>query len=382
MTAEFIHLARCEAGLAQSAVPVWIFVADTTEFVWANDAAVELWQAPDRAELFGRNVLAGAPEKVLARTRHAVEQVRAGKIVREEWAFYPKGKSTMVLLDLRGIMLADGRLGVLNQALPVEAATSGSLQRTITMARHSSVLTALVADGGRILTQNPAASIAFGELGSWTSWFCDVTQAKQILGRALAGESVKAQARVTARGQQRWHMVDAQALRDPVTGDLGALVEHSDETARIDAERLAEDRGQRIDVLSAALDLVEQQRREILELSAPILDIGDQTLAVPIIGRLGDTQSVEIMTKLLDAVAARSVRHVILDVTGVATVDEGSANRLQQMVRALGLLGATPMITGIRPQLAQELTNAGFDLDGVTTLRSLAQGLRRLEGRR
>ncbi|KIG13817.1 RsbR, positive regulator of sigma-B [Enhygromyxa salina] len=382
MIAKFPQLAACEAGLEQSASPVWVFEAETIQFVWANDAAVQMWRAPDRAELLARNVAAGAPEKVQARTRHVVEQVRAGKSVREEWTFYPSGEPTMVLLDLRGVLLADGRLGVLNQAQPVATQAPEAMQRALAIGRHSSIIAALVAADGQILSQNPAALMAFDQPGSWPAWFSEAAEAHEILRRALAGQRIRANVRVLSRGEPRWHQIDAEALRDPVTGELGVLIEHTDETAKVEAERLAEDRGQRIDVLNATLELVEQQRQEIIELSAPILDVGDQTLAVPIIGRLSDAQSTAIMTKLLDAVAARGVRHVILDVTGVAAVDGGSAGRLRQMARALTLLGATPMITGIRPQLAQELTNFGFDLDQVTTLRSLAEGLRRRRGRR
>lgn len=67
---------------------------------------------------------------------------------------------------------------------------------------------------------------------------------------------------------------------------------------------------------------------------------------------------------------------MILDVTGVVAVDDGSAARLHHLLRALQLLGATPMITGIRPELAMQLVASGLELAGVSTLRSLADGLR------
>lgn len=91
-------------------------------------------------------------------------------------------------------------------------------------------------------------------------------------------------------------------------------------TARIEAETLAESRGLEIDALSATLELVEQQQREILSLSAPILDVGEQTLAIPIIGRLRETLSAQITARLLDAIASRRARYVILDLTGVVAI--------------------------------------------------------------
>lgn len=374
---EFPRLAEIEAGLALSPIPAWVVSYDESlKMQWANDAALELWRASSREELLARDFTTGAPDKVTARLAHIVEQVRAGRIVREEFAFFPQGVPLMRLVELRGVVRPDGGFGMLNQALPLTDAATESLHRAIVMSRHSSIMSALVRADGGILTQNPASLLAFDQSQSWLSWFCEPARAEQLLRDALAGAPARAQLQVSARGELRWHSVDAHALRDPVTGELGVLVEHSDETARIEAEQLAEARGQRIDSLSATLELVEQQRREILSLSAPILDVGAQTLAVPIIGRFDQTQSDELTAKLLDAVSKRSARKVILDVTGVAAVDEGSAGRILHLLRALQLLGVAPLITGIRPELALQLVASGFDLGGITTLRSLADGLR------
>jgi rsbT co-antagonist protein RsbR len=376
MSSGFMHLDDCRAGLAHAAVPAWVLEAKTIRFMWANQPAVELFQAPNLEELLARDVAAGAPEKVLARTRHMFEQVLAGNILREEWALYPRGVPTMVLLDLRGVQLPDGRLGVLNQALPMTETAPPSLQRAMAMTRYTSIISALVRADGTIIEQNPAALILFGGSTSWLTWFTEAAPAEQILQAAFAGEAIETLLEVSTSSGTCWHRVRAQTLRDPVTGELAVLVEHGDETARIGAEQLAEARGQTIDQLNKALVLVEQQRQEILALSAPILDVGERTLAVPIIGRLDAEQGDVIMSKLLDAVVSRGVRHVILDVTGVMAVDAGSAGLLHRLLRALRLLGCTPMITGVRPRLALELIESGIELESMPTLRSLAAGLR------
>jgi rsbT co-antagonist protein RsbR len=376
VSSKFIPLADCRDGLEHLAVPAWVLDAETVRFVWANELAVEMWQSPSVDELLARDVIGGAPEKVVARTRQMFERVRAGSILREEWAFYPRGVPTMVLLDLRGVLLSEGRLGVLNQALPLSESAPPSLQRVMAMTRHTAVMSALVRVDGTIIEQNAAALLTFGGSTSWTSWLRETEQAEQILRATLAGAVIEELLEVVTPRGPRWHRIRAQALRDPVTGELGTLVEHGDETARVDAEQLAEARGHVIDRLNRALVLVEQQRQEILELSAPMLDVGDRTLAVPIIGRLSDEQCNVIMTKLLDSVVSRGVRHVILDVTGVVAVDAGSAQLLHRLIRALRLLGCAPSITGVRPELALELIESGIDLDDIPTLRSLAAGLR------
>jgi anti-anti-sigma regulatory factor/PAS domain-containing protein len=369
-----IRLEVCEPGLSLSPVPAWVLAIDPLHMCWVNDAALEFWQAKDRAELFGRDMVTGAPARVTARLDNAILRVRTGEVVREDWTFYPRGQPVLVLLHIRGIVLPDGKLALLNLVEPIGSELPPQVERTLNMSRNTAFIVAFLDARGEVLTRNPAAMAAFGETPTWREWLDDPSQADPIVEAALAGEVVQTRLRVRVGDQLRWHLIDAQMLRDPVTGEMGVLVEHKDETDRIAAEQLAETRAHRIDTLNSTLALVEQQRREILSLSAPILDVGEQTLAMPIIGRLNETLSVDIMAQLLHAVGERRARNVILDLTGVVAIDGPSMARLRQMLRSLRLLGARATITGIRPELAREFVESGFDVE-ATTLRSLAEGL-------
>ena len=364
------------AGLEQSVFPTWVIDAEQVSFVWVNEAAVELWRAPDRAALLARDIFSSAPNKVIERTRHLAARARAGEVFTIEWTFYPHGAPVPTTLHLRGITCADGRLGLLNQAHVLSPDSDPVRQRSVAMLHHTATVSAFVDAKGALLAQNQAAATDFDQTKSWLSWFCDPKQGAAILSAALAGDTARSRAQVQTLSGPRWHEIDANSLRDPVSGVLGVLVEHRDETERLAAERVADARAQHIDKLSATLELVERQRHEILALSAPILDVGDATLAVPIIGALGPEQAAILMTKLLDAVSSRGVRRVILDLTGVTTIDAGSTTRLLELVRALRLLGAMPSLTGIRPELARAFTDARLDFGDVPTLRSLAAGLR------
>jgi rsbT co-antagonist protein RsbR len=371
---EIIRLEVCEPGLLLSPVPVWVLALEPLHMCWVNDAALEFWQGKDRAELYARDMVTGAPERVTARLNNAIARVKEGHVVREEWTFFPRGQPMLVLLHIRGVLLPDGKLALLNLFEPISNELPPQVQRTLNMSRNTSFIVAFLDARGEILMRNPAAMQTFGETPAWREWLDDPTEAEPIVRAALAGEVVQTRMRVRVGGQLRWHLIDAQKLRDAVTGEMGVLVEHKDETDRIAAEQLAETRAHRIDTLNTALALVEQQRHEILSLSAPILDVGEQTLAMPIIGRLNETLSVDIMAQLLHAVGERRARNVILDLTGVVAIDEPSMARLRQMLRSLRLLGAKATITGIRPELAKEFVESGFDVE-ATTLRSLAEGL-------
>jgi rsbT co-antagonist protein RsbR len=364
MTVRFKRLEEIEHGLELAPVPAWVLDVDGAAICWANTAGLELWRADTREDLYSRDVMSGAPEKVTTRLNDAIAQARAGHVVRDNWTFYPRGIPTLVMLHMRGVLLPDGRFALLHFAIPVSGELPPEVQRTLNISRHTSFIVAYVNASGHILARNLAAMGAFGETPTWRVWFEQPSEADAMLAAALAGEVVRTRARVRSSAGLRWHQVDAQGIRDAVDGQLGVLVEHKDETERIEAEALAESRRQRID----------EQRREILTLSAPILDVGEQTLAIPIIGRLHDALSVDIMAQLLHSISERRARHMILDVTGVVEIDEPSLVRLRQMLRSIRLLGVKTTITGIRPALARELIASGFDVE-ATTLRSLAEGL-------
>lgn len=145
-------------------------------------------------------------------------------------------------------------------------------------------------------------------------------------------------------------------------GDLGILLLHRDETARRAAEQAA----------AAHLARLEDQRREILALSAPLLVCGDRTIVAPLIGHLDEPRSRDISERLLLTIAERRIRRVVLDLTGLVDLDLPAAQRLRELLAAVRLLGAAPILTGLRPALAANLVASGVDLQGERFHRSLA----------
>jgi rsbT co-antagonist protein RsbR len=56
-------------------------------------------------------------------------------------------------------------------------------------------------------------------------------------------------------------------------------------------------------------------------------------------------------------------------------VDTVVANALLQTARAVSLLGATPVLVGVRAEVAQTMVQLGVDLGDVVTRSSLQEGL-------
>jgi len=57
-------------------------------------------------------------------------------------------------------------------------------------------------------------------------------------------------------------------------------------------------------------------------------------------------------------------------------VDEGTAERLVRILRAIRLLGAEGMVTGIRPAVAHTLSTLGADFAGARTFSNLREAIK------
>jgi anti-anti-sigma regulatory factor len=153
---------------------------------------------------------------------------------------------------------------------------------------------------------------------------------------------------------------------------------------RAQAQAMSEeaDRNRRLVIeLEQQLEIIATQGEQIQALSAPILDIWDGVVAVPIIGELTGARAELLSESLLEFVSSRSARAVILDVTGISGLNAETAEYLGRIVAGVRLLGAEGVVTGIRPQLAQTLASLGQDSAEFRTYRTLSDGLRVCIGR-
>lgn len=371
-TARHVPLAERLALLRISVLPVWVYDHDWGRFRWANTRALEVWRAESEAELLARDF-----SDVSAATRTRLDSymaaLRRGEGVVEDWTLYPRGKPTTMTLHGSGVELDDGRLAILFQAVLKETQLAASMVRGVEALRHTSLLVSLIGVDGEVLFLNPAALRAFGDVKSIAGWFADGGQA--LLRTVAAGGDYVAEERVRVLDGERWHAIQARTATDPVTGEGAVLLQQIDVGDRRHAEDLAATRNQLLGELGATLAVVERQRQEILALSAPLLAVGEHTLAVPLIGSLGQGRIGELSQRLLPAIQDRSARHVILDLTGCGELQVDEVDGLRRLARAIGLLGARPLLTGIRPSLARAMIDSSADLAGLQTLPTLREAI-------
>ncbi|WP_431995868.1 STAS domain-containing protein [Streptomyces griseoflavus] len=127
--------------------------------------------------------------------------------------------------------------------------------------------------------------------------------------------------------------------------------------------------------LSSGQELIARQRQQLLEVATPVISLWEGVVAVPLIGTLDSARSQVVMESLLESIVDRGARYVILDITGVPTVDSLVAQHLLKTVDAARLMGAECIVSGIRPAIAQTIVHLGIDLGSVLTRASLADAL-------
>lgn len=121
--------------------------------------------------------------------------------------------------------------------------------------------------------------------------------------------------------------------------------------------------------------LIAAQQRIIRELSTPLIPIADDVVIMPIIGQIDSERAQHMTETLLNGVATQQASTVILDVTGVQSVDTRTANAFIEATRAVRLLGAHVILTGIQPTIANALIQLGVDLTQMDTRRTLQDGI-------
>ncbi len=140
------------------------------------------------------------------------------------------------------------------------------------------------------------------------------------------------------------------------------------------------DMGLAIDTyIGAREQTIRQQREAIQELPTPVLPFREGMLLVPIIGLI-DTLRARLLTEqLLAAVRDNRAKVVVIDITGVQAVDSKVANHMVQTVEAARLMGATAIMAGVSPAIAQTMVTLGIDLGRMITVGDLQSAIERAE---
>lgn len=112
-----------------------------------------------------------------------------------------------------------------------------------------------------------------------------------------------------------------------------------------------------------------------LEISTPIVSLSESIAILPIIGEIDIDRAEILLETTLNKCAVLGNTTLIVDLSGVPIIDTFVANKLLMLTSSLKLIGVKPVITGIRPEIAQSMISLKIDFKEFQTFGSLKQVL-------
>jgi rsbT co-antagonist protein RsbR len=118
------------------------------------------------------------------------------------------------------------------------------------------------------------------------------------------------------------------------------------------------------------------QKEELIELSTPVIDVWEGILTIPVLGSLDSERASRISEALLTQIVEKRATAAIIDISGITAVDSAVADRLIRTAKAVKLVGAEAILTGVGVEIAQTIADLGIDMEGLKTMSTLKDGLR------
>ena len=157
-------------------------------------------------------------------------------------------------------------------------------------------------------------------------------------------------------------------------GKVVGCVEHFiDISDRLEKEHMIQ--RQQEELLKKREEDIRHLQDEVLELSTPVIQLWEGVLALPLVGTLDSHRARLAMERLLEVIEQTRSPFVIIDITGVPTVDTEVANRLLQTVDAVRLMGGEAILTGISPHIALTMAHLGVNMANITVRSRMSDGL-------
>lgn len=118
----------------------------------------------------------------------------------------------------------------------------------------------------------------------------------------------------------------------------------------------------------------EDERREKLinALSVPMINIWENTLALPLIGEFDKSRADRLIVSVLEQCAQNNIKNVLIDLSGLYEFERETKFELQKLNDCLNLIGTQCILVGITPELAM----AAGDLNkNILTFQTAYAGL-------
>ena len=246
-------------------VGLWVYDIDKKRVVWANAAALSIWQAETLDELRSRDLSLDMSPAVDERLRQYKEDFERNKSTFTElWTLYPGGRPTTVKVKYRGFPLQDGRMAMLCEANQ-EARTTPEVLRSSEALLHTSVMITLLDTEGNLLYCNPAARARYGSSCMQVGQrFFRKQEGDELMQEIAEHRMCQRIAQVETIQGTRWHDITGFSCHDAVTGDKAVLLSEVDVTRTQEAQAaLAQSRNEALEATRLKSEFLANMSHEI-----------------------------------------------------------------------------------------------------------------------
>jgi signal transduction histidine kinase len=225
--------------LSRLETALWVYDFAAGRIVWANAAALALWDAPSVDALSSRDMRVEMSASVKTRLAQHYEDFLSDpdREIREFWTLYPNNTPFRVRAILRRCHLPEDSIGMLVEARAEDLREPATV-RSADALLHTQTMVALFARDESELYANPAFRAAFGPgkhfFGRNFSSPADLIDFEE--GMRQNGEH-KGTVRVRTVNGERWHMVHAIRCRDAFTGEGAFMINATDVTEARDQQQ-------------------------------------------------------------------------------------------------------------------------------------------------
>ncbi|MFC4736798.1 STAS domain-containing protein [Bacillus daqingensis] len=125
---------------------------------------------------------------------------------------------------------------------------------------------------------------------------------------------------------------------------------------------------------------LEQMRKEMLELSAPIVPVRDRISVLPLIGNLTQRRTSSLLENTLPRLTESKTQTIIVDFSGAYEITQEVADHLFMILDSMKLVGLKVIVSGIRSETAQMIIEQNINLADYPTYQSVKSVLNDIAG--
>ncbi|WP_223700856.1 STAS domain-containing protein [Sutcliffiella deserti] len=122
----------------------------------------------------------------------------------------------------------------------------------------------------------------------------------------------------------------------------------------------------------------QETRTNFIRLSIPIVPLFQGLGVLPLVGEIDDLRASILIEETLQKSKDLSISKLIVDFSGVYKLDETVLHTIDLLIRSLKLIGITPIITGLRPELSLQFISTGVSLTDIQITGSIEQILQEI----